>query len=102
MGGNPAALAITNNGDDDDTDETVFVTQFYAALIPSGPGEGRDLGKQGIVRAFSVGDPSNVATITLAPLANSGFTADRTNFCPQSRPQAGRAANQPTTLSALT
>ena len=85
VGGNPAALAITNDGDGDDTDETVFVTQFYAVLIPNGPGEGRDLGKQGIVRAFSVGDPSNVATITLAPLANSGFTANRTNFCPQSR-----------------
>ena len=88
VGGNPAALAITNNGDDDDMDERVFVTQFYAALIPNGPGEGRDLGKQGIVRHFSVGDPSTVATITLAPLANSGFTADRTNFCPQSRPQS--------------
>jgi YVTN family beta-propeller protein len=83
--GNPGAIAITNNGDADDTDETVFVTQFYAELIPNGPGEGHDLGKQGIVRAFSVADPSNVATITLAPLANSSFTADRTNFCPQSR-----------------
>ena len=85
VGGNPAAIAITNNGDSNDTDETVFVTQFYAVLVPNGPGEGRDLGKQGIVRAFSVGDSSNVATITLAPLANSGFTANRTNFCPQSR-----------------
>ncbi len=86
VGGNPAAIAITNDGDSDDTDETVFVTQFYAGLIPNGPGEGRDLGKQGIVRAFSVADTTNVATITLAPLANSGFTADRTNFCPQTRP----------------
>lgn len=86
VGGNPAAIAITNNGDNDDTDETVFVTQFYAVLIPNGPGEGRDTGKQGIVRAFSVGNPANVATIILSPLTNSGFTADRTNFCPQSRP----------------
>jgi YVTN family beta-propeller protein len=86
VGGNPEAIAITNNGNADDTDETVFVTQFYAVLIPNGPGEGRDLGKQGIVRAFSVADTANVATITLAPLANSGFTADRTNFCPQTRP----------------
>jgi len=85
-GRNPAAIAITNDGDGEDTDETVFVVQFYAELIPNGPGEGFDLGKQGIVRAFSVADPGTIATITLSPLRDSGFTADRTNFCPQSRP----------------
>jgi len=100
VGGNPAAIAITNNGDGDDTDETVFVTQFYAELIPNGPGEGRDLGKQGVVRAFSVANPTNVAKITLSPLTDSGFTADRTNFCPQSRVGGGgRAASEHAVLS---
>lgn len=84
VGGNPMAIAITNDGDADDTDETVFVTQFFAALIPEGPGEGFDDGKQGIVRSFSVATPDTVTTTTLTPLAASGFTADRSAFCPQS------------------
>lgn len=80
--GAPQAIAITNNGDDNDNDETVFVTEFYAQLIPGGAGEARDDGKQGFVNAINV---SGLATtrIALSPLANSGFTADRTNFCPQ-------------------
>jgi YVTN family beta-propeller protein len=33
VGGNPMVVAITNNGDADDQDERVFVTQFLAELI---------------------------------------------------------------------
>jgi YVTN family beta-propeller protein len=42
VGGNPAALAI--DGD------RVFVTLFYARLIPGGPGESFDQGKEGVVK----------------------------------------------------
>jgi YVTN family beta-propeller protein len=59
VGGNPEAVAITNDGDTDDTDETVFVTQFYAELNPNGDGEVFDNGKQGVVRAFQVGNPGS-------------------------------------------
>jgi YVTN family beta-propeller protein len=83
LGGNPTAVAITNDGDGQDVDETVFVTQFYAELIPNGPGEGFDDGKQAIVHAFLVGDPNTRTRITLSPLAESGFTADRSKFCKQ-------------------
>jgi YVTN family beta-propeller protein len=86
VGGHPMALAIANNGDADDQDERVFVTQFFAELIPGGPGEGFDTGKHGVVRTFPVANPSAVTRITLSPLANTGFTADRTAFCPQSNP----------------
>ena len=85
-GGNPTAIAITNDGDDEDTDEHVFVTQFYAELI-KGAREGFDDGKQGIVNVFAVGNTSpsyGDMRITLSPIANVGFTADRTAFCPQS------------------
>jgi len=34
VGRNPTAVAITNDGDDDDADETVFVTQIFAELNP--------------------------------------------------------------------
>lgn len=84
VGGNPQALAVTNDGDADDTDETVFVTRYYAELIPNGPGEGFDNGKQGVVMSFNTANPSaTLAKTTLAPLANSGFTADRKLFCQQ-------------------
>jgi DNA-binding beta-propeller fold protein YncE len=37
VGRNPTAIAITNNGDEDDADETVFVTQIFAELNPRLP-----------------------------------------------------------------
>jgi YVTN family beta-propeller protein len=85
LGGNPTAIAITNNGDTNDVDETAFVTQFFAEPIPGGPGEGFDTGKRGVVTAIPLA--TLVPTrITLSPLSNVGFTADRTNFCPQTAP----------------
>jgi len=85
VGRNPTALAITNDGDGDDADETVFVTQIFAELIDGGPGEARDLGKQGVVQAFPAGNANPPITkITLAPIADSGFNANRlapNNFC---------------------
>ncbi len=85
LSGNPTAIAVTNNGDDNDLDETVFVTQFFAELIPGGPGEGFDTGRQGFVHAFSLAS-GPLPRIKLSPLSNVGFTADRTNFCPQTAP----------------
>jgi YVTN family beta-propeller protein len=92
VGRNPTAIAITNNGDENDADETVFVTQIFAELNPdfvdpvfNGNGEGRDLGKQGVVQAFPAGNANPPITkITLKPLADSGFNANRVspnNFC---------------------
>src|SRR4029434_4823871 len=92
VGRNPTAIAITNNGDNNDADETVFVTQIFAELNPDfndrdfdGNGEARDLGKQGVVQAFPVGNANPPITkITLKPLADYGFNANRVspfNFC---------------------
>jgi YVTN family beta-propeller protein len=82
VGRNPTALAITNKGTGNISDDTVFVTQIFAELIPGGPGENRDLGKRGVVQAFPAGNASPpIAKITLSPLAKSGFFASRTNFC---------------------
>jgi YVTN family beta-propeller protein len=92
VGRNPTALAITNDGDADDADETVFVTQIFAELNPNfnggvfnGNGENRDLGKQGVVQAFPAGNANPpISKITLAPIADSGFNANRVapnNFC---------------------
>src|SRR5262245_55548271 len=77
VGGNPFAIAIDGN--------RAFVTIFYARLIP-GKSEGFDDAKEAVVKTFTLSDPGSVQEITLSPLANSGFTADRTNFCTATRP----------------
>jgi YVTN family beta-propeller protein len=82
VGRNPTAIAVTNNGDENDLDERVFVTQIFAELVPNGPGEARDLGKQGVVHTFSVANPYSITKITLSPLRDSGFRSNRTQFCP--------------------
>src|SRR5262249_42078366 len=74
------------------SDDTVFVTEIFAELNPDfkdlkfdGNGENRDLGKQGVVHAFPAGNSNPPITkITLAPLPDSGFNANRVtpnNFC---------------------
>ena len=71
VGRNPTALAITNDGDNDNTNETVFVTQIFAELNPdfndpifNGNGEARDLGKQGVVHAFRRAMPIRRSSIS--------------------------------------
>jgi YVTN family beta-propeller protein len=92
VGGRPLALAITDTGTGNISDDTVFVTEIFAELNPDfndpvfdGNGEARDLGKQGVVHAFPAGNANPPITpITLKPLADSGFNANRTspnNFC---------------------
>jgi YVTN family beta-propeller protein len=91
-GGRPWAIAITDTGTKNSSNETVFVTDVFAELNPDfsdptfdGNGEARDQGKQGVVRAFPAGNGNPPITkITLKPLADSGFTANRispNNFC---------------------
>ena len=85
VGRNPTAIAITDKGTGNISDDTVFVTQIFAELNPDfkdptfdGNGEARDLGKQGVVHAFPAGNANPPITkITLSPLADSGFTANR-------------------------
>ena len=85
LAGNPTAIAITSDARRDE-DETVFVTQFFAQLIPDGPGEGFDDGKQGVVFTFPVKDPTAISRIALSPLDDIGFTADRSQFCASTNP----------------
>lgn len=82
--GRPYALAVTNDGDTDDRDERVYVTDFFAAretFLDQPDPAGFDNTSYGVVRSFTVGDLNNPATTRLEPLADSGFTADRSKFC---------------------
>ena len=75
--GNPYGITVVGND--------VFVTQFFARLIDGGPCEGFDDGKEGVVQHFRRNN-FNLDEITLAPLADSGFVADRTLLCPNLNP----------------
>lgn len=75
VGGNPFAIAITNDGDTDDRDERAFVTQFFArpraGVLDV---EATDDGKEGVVLVIDLADPTRVREVSLAPIA-SCFTA---------------------------
>jgi YVTN family beta-propeller protein len=88
VGGNPAAIAITNDGDTDDGDETVLVTRFFAEVIPGGPGEGFDAGKRGVVVTFPSALTAPPTARFLSPLENAGFSADRSQLCRRFNPLA--------------
>src|SRR5499433_2721084 len=92
VGGRPTAIAISDKGTGNISDDMVFVTDIFAELNPDfkdptfdGNGEARDLGKRGVLHAFPAGNSSPPITkITLAPIPDSGFSANRVspnNFC---------------------
>jgi YVTN family beta-propeller protein len=74
VGPEPRGLAITNDGDDDDNDETVYVTQFLSLPI-AGKVDGQDDAKAGHVTVLSTLTDTVVADATLNPIANTGFNA---------------------------
>jgi YVTN family beta-propeller protein len=84
VGLNPVALAISNDGDGDDDDETVFVTRLFGKPDKGISSEVNDQGRAGFVYSFRVGDSTPTrADIKLSPLVDTGFTANRVAFCPK-------------------
>ena len=91
VGRNPA-IAITNNGDGVDGDETVFVTQIFAELNPDFPIRSpsgvkcaiwaREVFFTRFRRECQSADHQN----HVVPLSDSGFTANRVNFCVGAHP----------------
>jgi YVTN family beta-propeller protein len=89
---NPRAVAVTNDGDTDDSDETLIVTEFFGEpsddpSCPNGGSEVCDVGRAGRVRLYGLGDLAPQAPIILRPL-DSGFAP------------AGSAAGTPTVMTA--
>jgi len=90
VGGNPYAVAISNDGDASDSDERVYVTQLFGEVIDQARPDGFDDAKQGVVSSFRVGEAvtnagtAAVTRLLLKPML-SGFNADRRNFCPLTR-----------------
>jgi YVTN family beta-propeller protein len=75
VGFEPRGLAITNDGDADDTNETVYVTQFLALPVAIGRLDGEDDSKVGLLTVLSTATNTIVGTVVLTPLEDSGFLA---------------------------
>lgn len=67
----PRGIAVSNNGDTSDSDETVVVPEFYGE--PQADGEGKNDGRRGKIRLFGV-DGADQGSIQLAPFSNSDNT----------------------------
>ncbi|HEY8074572.1 MAG TPA: YncE family protein [Labilithrix sp.] len=70
----PRSIAITNDGDQDESNESVYVTEYYAqrTAAEAADGSNADTAKSGIVYKMKLSDHS-LTTIRLAPLADIGF-----------------------------
>jgi YVTN family beta-propeller protein len=75
VGFEPRGLAVTNNGDASDTDETLYVTQFLSLPI-AGKIDGADDAKAGHVTVINTGTDTVVADVAVNPLLDSGFKAN--------------------------
>lgn len=71
----PRAVVVTNSGDGKDSDETLYVTEFFSQArtdaLPDGDSK-FDVARQGVVYAVKLADAS-VSLVTLAPVADTGF-----------------------------
>lgn len=86
----PYAVTVTNDLDGADTDETVYVSNFYARArsgVLTDFVEAFNDGKEGFLFAIDPATNGIIGTISLSP-RDSGFSADRTLFCTTSTPPA--------------
>ncbi len=75
VGLEPRGLAITNDGDADDLDETVYVTQFLALPV-AGRIDGRDDAKAGHVAVINSGSDNVITDAIINPIVDTGFKAN--------------------------
>lgn len=74
VGFEPRGLAVSNDGDGDDLDEALYVTQFLSLPAP-GKIDGADDAKEGHVTVISTSSDEVSGEIVLEPLADTGFKA---------------------------
>ena len=70
----PRALAMTNDGDADDSDETVYVTEWFGQRTApeADDGSNTDTNKEGLLYAIAA-QTGEATTIALPPVAVTGF-----------------------------
>lgn len=95
----PRSLAITNDGDADDTDETVIVAMFFSSLVAGKTGldEGQDDSREGRAVGIQCSDNTVVGVVSLAPMAVTGFNSNGStlNVTGTTNGAAGTAAQIP-------
>lgn len=71
----PRSVAITNNGNNLDNDETVWVTEFYAQQkTPAlADGSNADTAKVGVVYRIPIKNPGEITVVELPAMVNMGF-----------------------------
>jgi YVTN family beta-propeller protein len=72
----PRALVVTNNGNTDDADETLYVTEFFSQARTTGvptDDSAFDVGRQGVVYRVNAGTGMVQGLITLGPTEDTGF-----------------------------
>lgn len=74
VGPEPRGMAISNNGDASDSDETLYLTQFLS-LTQAGKIDGADDAKAGHVTLVATGSDSIVGQVAVKPIADTGFKA---------------------------
>jgi len=74
----PRALAVTSDGDFDDTDERLFAACFFAVPRPprTGLDEAQDDQREGRVAVFTTADLAPQPTVTLEPLDDVNFNSN--------------------------
>ncbi|MBX3199936.1 MAG: hypothetical protein KF850_15860 [Labilithrix sp.] len=89
----PRSIAITNDGDQSEDDESIYVTEYFAQRVEAEADDGAnaDVAKAGLVYKVKLADRS-VSTIRLAPLADMGFADSN----------GGRAGCYPNQLQSIT
>jgi len=75
VGPEPRGIAITNDGDSDDNDEKVYVTQFLSTDRP-GTTIGADDYKEGRVTVISTATDEVIGQVVLSPMADTGFRSN--------------------------
>jgi YVTN family beta-propeller protein len=75
VGFEPRGLAMTNDGDADDTDETLYVTQFLSLPI-AGKVDGADDAKAGHVTRISTLTNAVMGDTAINPISDTGFRAE--------------------------
>lgn len=94
----PRALVVTNDGDTDDADETVFVTEYFGQnrtdALPSDD-SAFDVAREGLVYRFGATADSGDAAIRIAPVTDTGFidSLGNTTGCFPNQLQTATLAN---------
>lgn len=75
----PRALALTDDGDDDDGDETLYATEFFSQPLDASEEPRPDCARQGVVYPVPLGQGAVSAPILIEPVCDTGFLDSNQN-----------------------